>query len=459
MPTYSAYPERGSSGAPSLVLAAMLLGLAGCAEPPPPNFLLVSLDTVRADRVGGEDRQGTPITPILDQFATEARVFHKAFAYSNETLLSHSSLFLARYPSEIAPLDYASFSLRLDSPTLAALLSRAGYRTVGVVAGGHLRPNFGLQAGFQEYTSVGDFDSFQATIPLALDKLETLGDGDRPFMLLVHGYDAHTPYAKPGPFFKLGAPGYEGALLDASRSAFSYEQLYQDVWYPEYEVPVVLGDNNLMFPSASAFESLAAYAREHPDQGIPLSQNDLDFLIGTYDSAVRLVDFHVGRLLEGLDELGMADNTVVVIFSDHGEDLLDHGFCNHRVSLHDENNQVAILLRGPGVPPGDVYDPVSLSDITPTVLELAGAASPDTRARSLLGFTDPERAIFSEAMRGLVSVRTSEGRLILPKMIDPATVLEQKPHGAFLLDDDNQEQPWDSPLTARLFQALQEQQP
>ncbi len=443
-----------------LLAAALGAGGAACAEPAGLNFLLISLDTVRPDRLGTRDAQGHPRTPALDALADQSLVFSRAFAQANETLFSHASLFTGSYPSEIGPLDYASFRLPRDAPTLAAQLARAGYRTEAVVAGGHMNVAFGMDAGFQRFASMHDFGNFQQTVPHALERLALLRDEPRPFLMLVHGYDAHTPYVKPGPLLKLESPGYQGELTALARDPMFYESVCDDRYYPGFEPAILVGPDGTPFPSPSDYEELRAYALDHPEEGVPLSSEDLDFLRGTYDAALSLADYQVGVLLEELEALDLAANTVVLAFSDHGEDLLDHGFFNHRVSLHDSNTAVVLMLRGPGIEPGLSQAPVALTDVLPTLLELAGLQAAAGRGRSLLAEPDPQRAIYSESALGQKSVRTADGRLIMPRDARlPAGPPPEAPPLSWLDDDQRSRLDWGHPLTADLWQALLEASP
>ena len=374
------------------------------------SFLVISMDTFRADHLGALDASGRSLTPNLDALASESVVFSRAFAQSNETLFSHSSLFTGHNPSRWGELSYFSYRLPPDTPTLAAVLSRAGYQTEAVVAGGHLSPGFGLTVGFQRYQSMQEFSGFQETVPRAQERLTELADGSRPFLMFVHGYDTHSPYIKPGVLFQPDTPDYQGEMRDLSRNPLTVERIYGETYYPEFQPAGVIGEDGRSFLDPEVFSALERHAALHPGQ--PLSADDLAFLQGTYDAAVRSADFFVGVLLADLARLGLAERTTVVVLSDHGEDLLEHGFFNHRFSLHDESIHVPLLLRVPGQDAAVVSDPVALTDVMPTLLSLAELAPPAGLAPTLLAGTDPERLVFSESMRGEQSWRSRDGRLI-----------------------------------------------
>lgn len=450
--THRAPQDKPLRSIPQVLLCALL---AGCSAPRPTSFLVISMDTFRADRLGARDADGGPLTPALDEMASESLVFTRAFAQANETLYSHAALFTGRFPSEIAPLDYRRFRLTPDSVTLAACLDLEGYRTEAVVAGGHLAPQFGLGAGFQRYLAMDDFSSFQQTEPVAVARLEELAAADAPFLLFVHGYDNHSPYVKPGLLFRLGDPDYDGIMLEASRNPLTYERIFGDRYFPDFNPSQVIAAAGDHFVSPFSFDELEDLAATDPVAGIPLARADLDFLLHTYDAAARHADFFVGLLLDALEEYGLADDTVVVVLADHGEDLLDHGHFNHRFSLHDSNVHVPLLLRIPGEPSERIESAVGLVDVVPTILALAGARPRDTHGRSLLDPL-PGRAIFSESMRGDLSVRDEEARLIVKAADSKAWRSDVAPPGAWLGDDAGRPLAWADPRREVLGRLLAE---
>ncbi|MFT5684144.1 MAG: choline-sulfatase [Myxococcota bacterium] len=374
------------------------------------SFLVISMDTFRADHRGALDASGHSLTPNLDALAGESVVFSRAFSQSNETLFSHAALFTGHSPSRWGELSYFSYRLPPDTPTLATTLSRAGYQTEAVVAGGHLSPGFGLTVGFQRYQSMQEFSGFQETVPRARERLAGLSEGSRPFLLFVHGYDAHSPYLKPGVLFQPDAPEYSGEMRELARNPLTMERIRYDRYYPDFQPSGIIGKDGRSFLDPEVFSALDQHAASHPGQ--PLTAADLAFLQGAYDSAIRSADFFVGVLLAELEQQGLADRTTVVVLSDHGEDLLEHGYFNHRLSLHDESTHVPLLIRVPGESAAVVDDPVALIDVMPSLLALAGLDPPDGLTPPLWEGTDPKRLVFSESLRGEQSWRSRDGRLI-----------------------------------------------
>lgn len=378
--------------------------LAACAPSPrAPNLLVVSVDTLRADRVGKPDARGHSLTPNLDALAASATVFTQAWSPANETLYAHAALFTGELPSTLGAGDYARFSIA-DRPTLASVLRGLGYRTEAVVAGGHLAPEFGLGVGFERYASGRDFGSFQQTVPLAIERLERLADDARPWLLFVHGYDVHAPYVSP--LFNHETPDYAGPLADLSLVPWTFETLLGGVRYPGFRPPTVTRSTGA---PAEEGDALAAWAAAHPEDAVPLGEGDVAFVRGQYDSAARYADYQLGRLFEALDRVDPDGETVVVVLSDHGEELLEGGRVGHRHTLSDETLHVPLMVRDRARPPGRIDSPVSLLDLFPTLTARAGAPASPT-----LFTPDPAREVVSEAADGTRSGRSARGRRPLP---------------------------------------------
>jgi arylsulfatase A-like enzyme len=236
------------------------------------------------------------------------------------------------------------------------------------------------------------------------------------------------------------------------------EQILDGRLHPDFVPPKqTAGDRAVLDPAL--FGALSEWADAHPDDAVELDEADVAFVRALYDGSVRYADLHVGILLDGLEQLGVADDTLVVVLSDHGEDLLEHGHVNHRRSLHDENVGVVLALRGPGIEPARIASPVSLMDVLPTVARIAGVrASPGHGVD--LADSNAERAVFSESVRGDWSVRTVHGRLSLPAGTPSgARPPDVAPLGAFVTDPDGTALPWNSPLTGTLWTHLSSVRP
>ncbi|MFZ5479643.1 MAG: sulfatase [Myxococcota bacterium] len=407
--------------------------LAACASPPsgPPPIVLVSIDTFRADRLD------PAITPNLAALAAESVVFEQAYSQAVQTIPSHTSLFTSRYPSEQVGADRQPF-VPPDMPVLAEVLGAYGYDTAAFVGGADLRRVRGLAKGFDVYESARDFGSLWHTGPMALAWLDAR-EGDAPYLLFVHGYDTHSPYVKPPPFgfahadARAEGPGMLAVRTDPGR-------IVDGTLYADFSVLVASYETELRprSPEARArtVEAIAAY----DDLAVPVEDADVALIRGVYDGAASYADTQLGLLLAGLGERGVLDEAVLVVLSDHGEQLGEHGLFGHCCETNDEEAHVPLLVRLPGGEGGGrrVTGFVELVDVMPTLLEVAGAEPPArAQGRSLVPalrgepFAGREHA-FTEGteMMRTVSLRGPKGRLtwvgmpatmrILPAVLDAA---------------------------------------
>lgn len=403
------------------MFALLLAACNGTAErpaaPPPKGIVLVSMDTVRVDftSVGGAPEQATPtLSALIKQGVT----FDHAYAASNETLFSHGSMFTSRAPSHVAPVDY-DWTIPEGTPTLASQLGAAGYATAAVVAGGHLARVFGLTDGFDAYTEAGQWGSFQQSVPMALKWVDQAVAAGKPFFLFVHGYDAHSPYVKPAFFARMATPNQPTMLGPRLFDPLFYEHIYRDRIYPDFQMVAPPNASGTRVLEIDSYERLIAHAQTPGVRSVELSAQEQAFIRGAYGSAVLYGDLWVGVLLEELRARELLDTTTVVVMSDHGDGLLDHDFYNHRTTTRDTSTRVPLVVRPPGgVAPVRVSTPVSLLDLTPTLLEIAGAtASPALEGESLLpcfhGDCADRRLPYSEGAMREVSITDGTHRLLV----------------------------------------------
>jgi arylsulfatase A-like enzyme len=323
------------------------------ATPPerPPNLLLVVIDTLRADRLSSYG-YARNTSPQLDRVAAEGVRFDSSYAAASTTLPSHASLFTGEAPIRHGAVKNG-IRLSADADTLAERLRAAGFQTAAIVSSFVLDRRFGLDQGFDHYEddftkegssyrsdtwrgfhTGGAFDRrANLTTDRAIRWLDERRDPARPFFLFVHYFDPHDPYDPPEP------------------------------WKSRFARP------------AGARPSLAD----------ALVKRDV---LDRYDGEIAFTDDEVGRLLAHVAALGLEDSTLVVVTSDHGEGLGQHGVIGHTVNVHEEAVRVPLLLRWPGrLAAGSVVaEPVESVDVLPTLLELMGLPPGDTgRGRSLAG--------------------------------------------------------------------------
>lgn len=390
------------------------------------------MDTVRADHLStyGYSR---PTSPNLDQVAARGVQYTRAFSQGNESLFSHASILVGRYPSEVATPDYTRYGLPAGALLLPEILQLYGYKTGGFTSGGHVIADFGFNQGFHTFqTSPGlGFGSFYDTVPLALGWIGKI-DLDQPWFAFVHSYDAHAPYVRPDPFYHLfdaeGATERVDALLE---DPLGVEVIANNRWYRDRQPQDVRHVNGRPILAPSTYTGLA---EPMPGERVEeLTPGEIEHIRAHYDGGIAYADLFLGALLAQLQERGLLEQTLVIVVSDHGEDLLDHGWVNHRTALTDSTTHVPFLVMGPGFSPGTVVDElVDARDIVPTALHAAGAVVPaglKGRALQELGRKQGEslQAAFAEGVMDMAAVRTERWRLV-----DRAATLADPGYGAQL---------------------------
>jgi arylsulfatase A-like enzyme len=377
------FNHRGPAWAGRVVVSIVLAAVA-CGGPvenhTPPNILLISIDALRADHLGCYDYD-RPTSPILDRLASRGTRFSKAFANTHGTPPSHTTLLSSLYQESHRvgiprnPSEAALQSVPNGVAMVQEILSDNGWHTLAVTGGGYMSADFGFARGFDSYNDrARKVDRAEKILVDALRR--TLVD-DRPVFAFLHTYQVHSPYAPPERFLNLF--GEHSSTLE---------------------------------PTSEALIEIQGRAAEI------LSRGDFDFLEALYDGEIRFTDEILGKLLDSLDEIGFLGNTVIIVTADHGEEFGEHGGVLHGGKLFDELLHVPLIITGRGIRRGFV-DPslVSLIDIAPTVLSLAGLAVPATmEGRNLLDrpTTRPwnDQRVFAQYGDRLYCVRTPRWKLI-----------------------------------------------
>ena len=338
----------------ALVGAALLLWLVGScpaatanpassASSPRSNLIVVSIDTLRPDHLGVYGYE-SPTSPNLDAFARESVLFENAVAPSPTTLPSHTSLFTGLSPSSHGVDQSKGRKAPMELITLAELLAKQGYATASVNDGGYLGAPFGLGQGFSHFDqSRGSVDrSARRSTQLAERVESALGwlDEVRPerFFLFVHSYEVHIPLSPPEESLAHFEESYEGPLGDV---------ILTDEWFGRA--------NSTTDPA------------------------DVRHWIRLYDASVRSADAGFGKLVRGLRERGLYEDSLIVVVSDHGEELGERtGLSLHGKTLYDEVLRIPLLIKLPGGASAGhvVSQQARLIDVLPTVLSALGLESP-----------------------------------------------------------------------------------
>ena len=342
-------------------------GLLGLPAPSAfgPDLVLIVMDTVRADRL---ELYGGPQTmPHLTRWAQGARVYTHAVAESPWTLSSHASLFTGQAPAQHratgrtlsdAELEQPWRKLRkgLDRPlsrgatTLAERLSAAGWLTLGLAANqAYLQPHWRLDQGFQLWLC-DQLTPGLSGLPyvrgdrisnLALEVLEFAeralpypeGGGRSPMFLFLNYMEAHLPYAP-----RRGYVADPQALVLLHRTGTLRHRLVNRVLAQKQELP----------------------------------QRVYRGWLEAYDAELRYLDAQLGTVLQALDERGYTEHGYVVIVSDHGEYFGEHHLLEHSKDVYQPALHIPLLVKGPGVEPGLVDEPVQLAQVARWMTEWAG---------------------------------------------------------------------------------------
>ena len=392
----------------------------------PPNIILVSLDTVRADHMSTYG-YARPTTPFIDELAKKGTIFENAFSVGNESAYSHASMLTSRYPSEVAAPIYRDYVVPESETLLGEILQAYDYETAGFIAGGHVSDHFGFDQGFDTFNAETGFGSFWHTTTKALGWLDER-TGEKPWFVMFHGYDAHRPYVSPAPFTHLFSEQIGTPLAEflAKRGGES-EKVYQRRYYPSADNAWIAHKSGVLMLEPESYDRLK-YSGSFTKDSHVVTPQDVEHLQAHYDSMIAYADLQIGLFFADIAATGLLENTVVIITGDHGEDLLDHDFVNHRTALTDSCVHVPMIAIGPGFPPGTRNASlVDLLDVVPTVLHAVGAEPrADGHGKPLQTLLEPDAtsrdAVFFEGVLSMVGIRTATHKLAIhhADLADPA---------------------------------------
>lgn len=308
-----------------LCLLALPCAAANPKKPAPPNVLLVTIDTLRADHVGAYGYKAAE-THNLDALAAQGVRFTEAYTPVPITLPSHATMMTGAYPMKTGMHDFSGNKLNPEQPTLAKIFHASGYATGAVVASAVLDSRFGLNSGFDFYYDNFDFSRLQESNLDAMERpanqvvdeaLKWLaGRKTGPFFLWIHLYDPHYPYNPPAPY-------------------------------------------------------------------------DKRFASSPYDGEIAFADSQLGLVLQYLKKRGLYDNTLIAVSGDHGEGLGEHGEKTHGFFIYDSTLHVPLIIKPASTSAMKritkvVEKPVCLVDLMPTLLDLTGQTAPgEVQGKSL----------------------------------------------------------------------------
>lgn len=302
----------------------------------PKNIVYILIDTQRADALEpfGEDGSLAQ-TPTFDALAKDSIVFTRAFNQENWTKPSVATILSGLYPvthdtsgeEETVPDAVEMIAERLEDN---------GMKTGAFIANGYISRDFGFNQGWDDYTNFlreGKNGQAKNVYRNATQWVEE--NHDKPFFLYVQTIDPHVPWNIPD----------------------EYKELYYDGKYTGRIGPTMGG------------------AEQKELSGNPkMTEDDYKWVQTLYKGEVSYQDKQMSRLIDKLDELGVLDDTLVIVSNDHGEELNDHGEMGHRHTLYNELLRAPLLMRYPDrLPPGHQYDDiVEMVDVAPTIVDLMG---------------------------------------------------------------------------------------
>jgi arylsulfatase A-like enzyme len=364
--------------------------------PGAPNVLIITIDALRDDHVSysGYDLVNTP---VIDDFAERSVIFSDCHANSPWTIPSMLTMLTSRYPSTHGAHFTARGSDELT--TLAEVLRENGYDTEAYVANTVLDGELGFDKGFSRYVRFEDVPAFTwvskssiyyivenykdqmaqwgyfQTTPwltdVLCDRLET--KRNRPFFIWAHYFDPHLPLNPPKRYIE-GEPGF---LTEADEFM----------------------------------------KRQTPN----ISPGDKEIVVSLYRSEVKYVDDFLKRVFTVINERSLYENTLIVVSSDHGEEHFEHDHYGHGETHYDEVLAIPMVVYAPDLGKGVCERPVSLIDLTPTVLEYIGVEPPtDLKGQNMLGLSGNNPLTFSESAvyaEGTISDLSTRSVYIYPYIL------------------------------------------
>lgn len=404
----------------TLVFCLLLLSLfiIGCSQnqstqiPDTRNMsvIIVAFDGLQAKHLAayGYERN---TAPHLEAFINKSYLYTQARSASSWTVPSFMSIFTSLYPSEHKMVNkfsgfnadtkqYVKSNLQQLAPgtvTMAQIFKENGYATAGFTGDAGISGSFGYSQGFDTYYDSETFGAFNSTVPMSLDWLSK--NKDKKFFLFVHGYDVHGQHAP--------VQGYNYRYVDANYSG-------------KY--------------GGSTTEQGKLREEGLANGKVNLSAEDTKFWRAVYDEKISDADEEFASFMQGVEKMGLANNTIIIVVSDHGTEFMEHQRFDHGHTLYGELTDVLFAIHIPGQTRGKRIDSlVSTLDVMPTALSLVGLNStiPSTAKGIDLSTTftgkDLSQEIFTETDYRLYThkraVEMPDGRKLIVTMETNATEL------------------------------------
>ncbi|MEM7437715.1 MAG: sulfatase [Myxococcota bacterium] len=317
------------------------------------NVIVLLIDTLRASKLAIYNDKTRVKTPALDAFAERGTVFERSQTPENWTKPSVASVLTSLHPATHGTKQDAS-KLPRSALMLSEVYKKAGFATSSFIANGYVSNAFGFDQGWDHYTNyIRERRNTNASNVFSEAAAWIEKNKDKRFFAYVQTIDPHVPYDPPAKYLEMYDPKpYNGKVQNR-------------------RTHLMLDD-----------------AKKNPKK-YAFTKRDKERIEALHDGEISYHDEHFGKFLSKIRELGLEDDTIFVITSDHGEEFQEHGSWGHGHSVYQELLGVPLVFRWPGsIPAGGRVGPVvSTMDIGPTVLEATGVPVPkEFEGRSLLGF-------------------------------------------------------------------------
>jgi choline-sulfatase len=320
---------------------------------PNANLIIFAFDGLQARHLSAYGYE-KKITPNLDKFLGESYLFRHNISPAPWTVPSFMSSFTSMYPSEHKVVNkYTDFdpsqgkavfsnlkNLSPQATTLAEVMKGAGYVTGGFTGDAGVKGVFGFKQGFDAYYDAQLFGGFEGSVPRAEDWLKQ--NKDKKFSLFVHGYDVHGQHAPAGGFdYRYVEKPYSGKFTGSPKEQGELRE-----------------------------KGLAG-------QDLGLTDEDVKFWRAIYDEKINRADEAFGKFIDQLKSLGLYENSIIVVMSDHGTEFYEHKKFDHGHTLYGELEETLFAIHTPLQSKGKVITSLtSTIDLRPTVLGLLGIKEP-----------------------------------------------------------------------------------
>ena len=328
-------------------------GEALVIDEPARNVVVLLIDTLRASKLQAYYPKTRVKTPTVDTFASEGTLFERSQSPENWTKPSVASVLTSLHPATHNTKQDAS-KLPKSALMLSEVYQKAGFQTASFIANGYVSNAFGFDQGWDHYTNyIREARNTTASNVFGEAEGWIEKNKDGRFFVYIQTIDPHVPYDPPAKFLEM------------------YDSLPYNGQVQNRRTHLMLDD-----------------AKKNPKK-YAFTKRDKEHIEALHDGEISYHDEYFGKFLTKLRELGLDENTLIVVTSDHGEEFQEHGSWGHGHSVYQELLGVPLMFRWPGVIPANtrIGPVVSTLDIGPTVLEATGVPIPDQfEGRSLLGF-------------------------------------------------------------------------